>query len=207
MLHQSLGEAYQTISHLQISSAGDPCITHPCPQVVTGKLNPRFLVAHMLRGHGNAMHDSTPAEYCYTSACKHRFAKHARHPVERSVTCRSPGKAEIRLTLLSRPEVSSWIDRELQALLLDGDVSVVSQHILGSLRVAFPASAKRCEAPWLYSFAICTALGCRICVQVCPAVACLGRHGESFCWQLYYDCCAVRCSLPVSFNGPTFSSC
>ena len=47
------------------------------------------------------------------------------------------------MTALSRPEVSSWLERELQALLLDGDVSIVVQHILGSLRAAFQAPAKR----------------------------------------------------------------
>lgn len=58
--------------------------------------------------------------------------------------CRPPTKAAASLALLTRPQVSAWIERELQALLLDGDVSIIVQHILGSLQGAFLPPGKRC---------------------------------------------------------------
>ena len=54
--------------------------------------------------------------------------------------------------------VNRVIERELQALPLDGDVSVFGQHILDSLRAAYPASVNWSGLTWLYSFAISTAL-------------------------------------------------
>ena len=140
MLHPGLQEAQQTFNHLQISSADDLCITRPRPHALTGKFNPGSPIYHVLREHGNAMHGLTPANHCDASARKDHLATHARPMFKRSSLCRSPGKAEVRPALLSRPQVSSWIERELQALLLDSDVSIVVQHILGSLRAAFPAS-------------------------------------------------------------------
>ena len=53
-------------------------------------------------------------------------------------------KAEVSAAALNRPQVKQWVERELQALLLDSDVSVVAQHIQGSLSTAFPQATQRC---------------------------------------------------------------
>ena len=38
--------------------------------------------------------------------------------------------------LAARPAVAAWLERELQALLLQGDVALVAQHVLAALRAA-----------------------------------------------------------------------
>ena len=58
---------------------------------------------------------------------------------------RRPLKAEVSAAALHRPQVKQWVDRELQALLLDSDVSVVAQHIQGSISAAFPQATQRCD--------------------------------------------------------------
>ena len=62
----------------------------------------------------------------------------------RGALCRQPDTSEVSLTALHRPQVAAWIERELQALLLDSDVSIVAQHTLGTVSAAFPASPQRC---------------------------------------------------------------
>lgn len=38
--------------------------------------------------------------------------------------------------LAARPAVAAWLERELQALLLQGNVALVTQHVLAALRAA-----------------------------------------------------------------------
>jgi hypothetical protein len=56
----------------------------------------------------------------------------------------------ITLTALDRPAVAQWLQRELQALLLQEDVNLLSQHILGNLKHGIEASFlenKRLKGP------------------------------------------------------------
>ena len=57
---------------------------------------------------------------------------------------RRPLKAEVSAAALQRPQVAQWVARELQALLLDSDVSLVAQHVQGSISAAFPQTRQRC---------------------------------------------------------------
>ena len=56
--------------------------------------------------------------------------------------------------LAARPAVAAWLERELQALLLQGDVALVAQHVLAALRAASspkpasnPGGARRPAGP------------------------------------------------------------
>ena len=59
---------------------------------------------------------------------------------------RPSSKAEVSAVALHQPRVEQWVDRELRALLLDSDVSIVAQHIQGSLSAAFPRAEQRCAS-------------------------------------------------------------
>ena len=85
------------------------------------------------------MHLPTMAE-CSRLAC-------AVQPIVAHQHCglRRPLKAEVSAAALHRPQVKQWLDRELQALLLDSDVSVVAQHIQGSISAALPQATQRCD--------------------------------------------------------------
>lgn len=87
--------------------------------------------------------------------CAHASAHNGRvilAPVCHAASCSTPVvwsvrralKAEVSAAALHRPQVEQWVDRELQGLLLDSDVSVVAQHIQGSISAAFPQVKKRC---------------------------------------------------------------
>ena len=43
--------------------------------------------------------------------------------------------------LAARPAVAAWLERELQALLLQGDVALVAQHVLAALRATSNSKA------------------------------------------------------------------
>lgn len=48
--------------------------------------------------------------------------------------------------LVERPGVAAWLERELQALLLDDDVALVASHLLGTVRAlsgGVPSAARR----------------------------------------------------------------
>ncbi|KAK9800310.1 hypothetical protein WJX73_010938 [Symbiochloris irregularis] len=62
---------------------------------------------------------------------RRRSVYYALQPVS---TSRSfPGKSSTLTALLKRTSVKPWLARELQALLLQEDVDLISQHILGSM--------------------------------------------------------------------------
>ncbi|BDA49350.1 hypothetical protein COCOBI_13-4620 [Coccomyxa sp. Obi] len=49
---------------------------------------------------------------------------------------------QLRPSLVERPAVSAWLRRELQALLMEEDVDLVAQHVLGTVRtLSSPASS------------------------------------------------------------------
>ena len=55
-----------------------------------------------------------------------------------------PGSSEQALSpaLVERPAVGEWLEREVQALLLEEDVALVSSHLLGTVRALAPAPAR-----------------------------------------------------------------
>ncbi|GAB4815207.1 hypothetical protein N2152v2_002253 [Parachlorella kessleri] len=61
---------------------------------------------------------------------------------------RALGEQRLAPRLASRPDATRWVERELQALMWQDDVSLVAQHVLGTLRsAAQPSSAsmRRCK--------------------------------------------------------------
>jgi hypothetical protein len=87
--------------------------------------------------------------------------------------------AHQRLTMqrVSRPEVLAWIERELQALMLQSDVALVAQHVLGTLKYA---AAQRLDRQHMHGVGVAEAAA----LLRDAAKPYIPQHAARFAWEV-----------------------